>query len=194
MILVGDDVVDLDDPAIAEHHLRARFVERVCTESERAALATAADPKRALWSLFAAKEAAYKVAIKLGLEPGFAHRRFVVEGATVRYAEHVLSLRVDDGEGWVHATVTTHGPAAVSTVELLQVGGDASAHARDALLRAIADRLGRTVAKRALAVVRDPRPGSWDGFGPPRVTGDGEPLAVDVSLSHDGRFVGFALV
>ena len=56
--LVGNDVVDLGDPSIRASHLSARFVARVCTDVERAALAEAADPKTLLWSFFAAKEAA----------------------------------------------------------------------------------------------------------------------------------------
>jgi hypothetical protein len=37
-------------------------------------------------------------------------------------------------------------------------------------------------------VLRDALPGSWDGFGPPRLSDDSR----DISLSHDGRFVAFA--
>ena len=178
---VGNDVVDLRDPAIADHHLRARFIERVCDESERHTIATSPDPKRRLWTLFAAKEAAYEVAVKLGLEPGFAHRRFVVTVDRVAFEGHSWTLRVEDGEDWVHAVVG--GENVIAAVEQ----GSTS---RGPLLHALAAHLGCGVQR--LVVERDARPGSWDGFGPPRVTDGGDPLDVDVSLSHDGRFVAFA--
>jgi hypothetical protein len=41
-------------------------------------------------------------------------------------------------------------------------------------------------------VVRDAAPGSWDGYGPPRLERHGARLEADVSLSHDGRFVAAA--
>jgi hypothetical protein len=44
-------------------------------------------------------------------------------------------------------------------------------------------------------VVRDPVPGAWDGFGPPRVEHRGQLMAgTDVSLSHDGPFVAVAAI
>jgi len=180
---VGNDVVDLRDPAIAEHHLRARFIERVCDRSEQRSIAAAADPKRLLWTLFAAKEAAYKVAVKLGLEPGFAHRRFVVSPDLdrVQLGERSFALRVDGTEDWVHAVV---GDGAVLS------GVEEGRTTRGPLLRALAMNLDLHIER--LRVERDPRPGSWDGFAPPRVTDGGAPLDVDVSLSHDGRFVAFA--
>jgi phosphopantetheinyl transferase (holo-ACP synthase) len=170
-VRVGNDIVDLGGPAIDRLH--ARFIERVCTAEEQRAIAESPDPKRRLWTLFAAKEAAYKAAVKLGLDPGFAHRRFVVSSDLDRvdFGEHTFALRVIDGEDWVHAIV---GDATITGVER----GES---AREPLLRA----LGMT----HLGIEREPRAGSWDGFGPPRVAGAPE---VDVSLSHDGRFAAFA--
>jgi phosphopantetheinyl transferase (holo-ACP synthase) len=175
--VIGNDLVDLLDPAIATHHLRPRFIERVCDERERHALRTAADPKRALWTLFAAKEAAYKLAVKLGLEPGFAHRRFVVTSDRVSFEDHSWPLRITESEDWVHAIV--------GEGEVL-AGVEPGESARPALLDALAAKLGCET----LEVVRDPLPGSWDGFGPPRVATNG--VSIDVSLSHDGRFAAFA--
>lgn len=184
--LVGDDVVDLDDPSIARAH--PRFAERVCSEDERARVATSPD---LLWTLFAAKEAAYKIAAKqaLGPPPVFAHRAFVVapDLGVVRWEGRTFALRIEHGEGFVHA-VATHGPGHVVTaVEPIAQGGDASRCARELAVRRLSPRIGSE-----LTVVRDPRPGSWDGFGPPRLLSRGAPSGVDVSLSHDGRFVSFA--
>ena len=189
MMRVGNDVVDLGDPQIAEHHLRPRFVARVCSEEERGRVRDA----RSLWSLFASKEAAYKVLMKLGFEPGFGHREIVVaeDLRSVRWRDVSLHLRVEATDDRVHA-VAWEGEAEPSWGAEQTGDRDLSAAARALLCAALA-REGRvSMLTRTVSVVRDPRQGSWDGFGPPRVVSRGEPLDVDVSLSHDGRFAAYA--
>ncbi|MBK7859723.1 MAG: 4'-phosphopantetheinyl transferase superfamily protein [Archangiaceae bacterium] len=183
---VGDDVVDLDEPAIAASHLSARFVARVCAEPELEALAAAADRKRRLWSLFAAKEAAYKAVARGEPAPPFAHRRFVVSGdlESVRYGEQSLSLRVSIDGACVHAVVWSGALqpiAEAGRVHPLETPGAAARRLLESCL-----------GGDGLEVVRPARPGSWDGFGPPVVLRAGRPLDITVSLSHDGRFAGFA--
>jgi len=189
--VVGNDVVDLDDPPNATAHLRERFVARVCNEVERAALEKAADPRTLLWSFFAAKEAVFKVVAKLGAPPPFAHRLFAIapDLRRARWGELAFELRVRATSGWVHAVAGgideehVHGVAPVSNE-------DAGVAARRLLRRAVARRIGRDETE--LEVVRAPRPGSWDGFAPPELLLHGRPTSIDVSLSHDGRFVAYA--
>lgn len=184
---VGDDVVDLDDPAIATSHLSERFVARVCAAAERQALLRAGDPKVRLWSLFAAKEAAYKaIARGPAPPPPFAHRRFVVADdlEAVRYGDLTLSLGVTVSGSCVHAVAWSGGARPVAATGVVRPHEAPGAAAR----RLLASCLGGGVE-----VLRPVRPGSWDGFGPPTVQRDGAPLDVTVSLSHDGRFAGFAV-
>lgn len=185
MTCVGDDVVDLDDPDNVRSASRARFVARVCGDVEREALAGAPEPAALLWSFFAAKEAAYKVACKLGPPPVLAHRAFTVDPALtwVRAGDRVLLLRVERGPGWVHAVAWSGEGAPDASVGAL-AGGSPSDAAR-ALLCA-------RVGGPGLEVVRPATPGSWDGRGPPVLMRDGRPAGLDVSLSHDGRFVACA--
>jgi phosphopantetheinyl transferase (holo-ACP synthase) len=185
--LTGNDVVDLDDPLIAGAHLRERFVARVCAPVERERLARSPSPKALLWALFAAKEAAYKAVCKLGPAPVFAHRRFVVaeDFSRVQWGELTLKLRVEQTAAWVHALAWLGERAPSARVAALPAGVAPGAGARRLLLAALGGEEG-------LEVVRDPLPGSWTGRGPPRVERDGEPLPVDVSLSHDGRWVACA--
>lgn len=190
--LVGNDVVDLDDPAIAAHHLRERFVHRVCHESERAMLARSSAPKALLWSLFAAKEAAFKIVNKLDPRAPFAHARFVVADdlSAVVWGGLSMALGIDVVDGWVHAVACMGPEPPLSAVEATD--RDPSAAARALLCRTVAARIGGTPGD--LEVVRDSRPGSWSGYEPPRlVRRDGRPIDGDVSLSHDGRFVGVAV-
>ncbi len=183
-------MVDLGDPAIADHHANARFVARVCTERERARIAESADPKALLWTLYAAKEAAYKVAVKLGYAPGFAHRRFEVDGDRVSYRDVALGLRVDADADRIHAIATTEPGPIEAAVLPAPAGAHASIAVRTALCTAVAARLGCPADE--LEVVRERIANSWDGFGPPHLHRAGAPVDVDVSLSHDRRFIAYA--
>ncbi|MBI4512383.1 MAG: 4'-phosphopantetheinyl transferase superfamily protein [Deltaproteobacteria bacterium] len=194
-VAVGNDVVDLGDPVITRHYQRPRFVERVLCEEERERLRIARDPHRLLWCLFAAKEAAYKVVSRcLGEPPPFAHRKYRVAPGLdrVHVIDHslVLNLTVTCSDEWAHAVAATPGKTALAGVEEVGIGVDPSAAARAVLCLALADRLG--CAASDLEVVRPPRARSWDGFGPPCLLRRGVGAPVDISLSHDGRWVGFA--
>ncbi|MBZ0235449.1 MAG: 4'-phosphopantetheinyl transferase superfamily protein, partial [Deltaproteobacteria bacterium] len=126
--LVGNDVVDLRVPENASVGHRPRFLARVCDEDEQARVRAAADPVAALWALFAAKEAAYKVVSKLRPGAILAHRRFRVAAAQafedieaidadgVRLA---LWLDVDVAAGRVHAVASTRAPRPLVTIEQL---------------------------------------------------------------------------
>jgi phosphopantetheinyl transferase (holo-ACP synthase) len=201
--VIGNDVVDLTDPAIARHHDKERFIERVCCEDERARVATARD----LWSLFAAKEAAYKAVVKLGGSPGFGHRSIHVapDLATVAWRDLRLALHIAVGDDHVHAVAWTEGGRPLARV--VRVDAEASPvvdaeasppieaesdRARAVLRELLSTALGYPAGE--LEVVRDSSPGSWDGYGPPRVLLAGAKLDADVSLSHDGHFVAAAAI
>lgn len=109
---VGVDVVDLTADRIRDRGLSQRFLDRVFTEAERARIDAAADEVSETWTLWAAKEAAFKVVSKLlGTPPVFEHRAFEVIDAPgtpptgVRYRDiHVaLTARSDAEHVVVHA-------------------------------------------------------------------------------------------
>jgi phosphopantetheinyl transferase (holo-ACP synthase) len=182
--VVGNDVVDLTDPTIAEHHNRVRFVARVCTEEEMARVASALD----LWSLFAAKEAAYKALFKLGRSPGFAHRDIRVGRGLrkVRWLGHELELSVTSDGNHVHAVAWSPS----ERPPIAMVARTEAQGARKLLCELVATAIGCMATE--LEVVRDPVAGSWDGFGPPRVHRAAIAIDADVSLSDDGSFVAAA--
>jgi phosphopantetheinyl transferase (holo-ACP synthase) len=186
---IGNDVVDLTDPAIARHHDRERFVGRICSNDERQRVVTARD----LWSLFAAKEAAYKALVKLGGSPGFGHRAIVVapDLASVTWRDRHLALEVTGDADHVHAIAWSEGWRPIARV--VRTDGAARSEgerARAALRELVAKALG--CAPEELEVVRDPAAGAWDGYGPPRLLRNGAAVDADVSLSHDGSYVAAA--
>ncbi len=185
---IGNDVVDLTDPHVARHHENERFVARVCAAEERARVVTARD----LWSLFAAKEAAYKVLVKVGGAPGFGHRAIRVAPGLdrVTWGNWRLELAVTGDIDHVHAVAWTDGARPIARVA--RTAQDPSEGARTVLRELVAAAIGCDPEE--LAVIRDLAPGSWDGYGPPRVVRGGAPVEADVSLSHDGSFVAAAVI
>jgi len=103
--LVGNDVVDLEDEEAIGAHLRDRFVQRVLAAEERERLSGDPEPHARVWAFFAAKEAAYKVAVKKRPETIFAHRRFLVapDFGSVRFEDLHLSLQLVREDRFVHA-------------------------------------------------------------------------------------------
>lgn len=131
---VGVDVVDLTADRLRDRGLSRRFLDRVFTDAERARIEAADDAVSETWSLWAAKEAAFKVVSKLlGTPPVFEHRAFEVTDAPgtlpseVRYKDVrvALTARVDSEHVVVHAW---NDPS--SLVMVSEMGQDA---ARDLL-------------------------------------------------------------
>jgi len=187
--MVGDDVVDLADPEAAAVH--PRFDARVFGAAERAALRRSSEPERLRWVLWAAKEAAYKLAAKRDprtifspvrfaarLEPdpggGFSGRVFHGGRAfrvLVRRVGDALHALAEDGAGSAFCGLARRGDAE-----------DPSRAARELVARELARRLG--APREAVRFGRRGRvPSVWLA---------GRDVRADLSLSHHGRFVAFA--
>jgi len=103
---VGTDVVDLHDPRTRGKAEHERFLSRVLDGEEAATVRAAARPDLELWSVWAAKEAAFKTATKVrGEPPVFRHAAFGVHWesrrsggepwlGTVSYEELRIPVRV----------------------------------------------------------------------------------------------------
>ena len=201
---VGNDVVDLKDPENIGKSRDDRFLGRVLTAGERELIASVPSPDTLLWSLWAAKEAAYKAVsradpavcsiphrYRVVIEAEDATRKMVRRTGKVITPRGELVFEVVVSPEWVHALAAGTEEALnrlCRRVKRLEEGKGAvnpSAFVRGVLLREIARRLNCPVDD--LSVVKNP-----DGLGAPRVLFRGGPLAAEVSLSHDGRFTAFA--
>lgn len=237
VVVVGNDVVDLDEPRTHGRASDERFVRRVFDDAERATISEAEDPDLELWAHWAGKEAGFKIISKLiGAPPPFAHRAFKVRwtdgvGVTtspptrawfregwVTYEEHAARISVAHCPGSMHAigfgVSSDHGLAPVlrphlalldsplslwagsletlrsrfTPRELDAVYSRHSAAVRLGARSALAAALG--VHEERLEIVCDPGPTSQR---PPRVLLDGRRGKIDVSLSHDGRWIAWLL-
>ncbi len=88
-VILGTDVVDLTDPRCLGKASDRRFLGRVFTELERAAILESPTPDLALWRRWAAKEAAFKVVSRLlSSPPPFEHALFQVNIVPVTGQPH----------------------------------------------------------------------------------------------------------
>lgn len=214
--LIGNDIVDLSEPGVAGKETDRRFLERVFTARERARILDSRDPTLTLWSVWAAKEAAFKIVTKLRPGVVFAHAAFEVElgsfpdascSGAVRFEDLAIDARWERGAaGYLHCIATRGcgsavrataivatpedalGDCALTAGEIESVHSDASARARKLAKRLLASDWGLRTA----LVLRQRLPAAW---GPPILVLDGAPLAgFDISLTHDGRFVAAAVL
>ena len=188
--MIGNDVVDLDDPegrAAARH---PRFDGRVFDETERVLIEASPHPERTRWLLWAVKESAYKAARKEAPRTVFAPSRFVVRldgdaRACVTVGARRFHVDLVAGADHVHAVSRSAGdpPATLSTVVArppeISVWSDSVRWLAIATLSRLL-----AVEPEDLAIRRDGRiPTLWIR---------GARSAADLSLSHHGRFVAFA--
>lgn len=194
---------------LGERHTRtksrdARFLARVFTPHERAAIEKSADPDTILWALWAGKEASYKAACKLQPQQRLssAPARYEVDisdvagflmTGMVMSPLGQFSLNITVTAMYVHAVASRTSPpsAAVikSAVSTMLPDGccDESAQVRKDLCRDLGAFL--SVNPQELEFIR---PGPPNRLGPPEVRWLGHPLDIDITMSHHGRFIAYA--
>ncbi len=201
-MLVGNDVVDLLDPENRPGALHPRFDARVFTSDERDTLnvfsAGSASQHELRWTLWAAKESAYKVAKKIDpavrfLPRDFEVRRIADDRAIVLHDSGFFDVQLERTDEWIHA------------VAIMSIARDPSPPpATQRLIRGEVQCLeltgadtSRIVRKLACGAL-----GSWMNLPPGQVqvaAYRGIPIAlwrnrrlpVDLSLSHHGRLVAW---
>jgi len=188
--MIGNDIVDLRDPDTRAGALHPRFDRRVFTAAERAALGASANPTHLRWSLWAAKESAYKAARAQDAAVVFSPPRFSVQlvtprRAVVQHAHRAFRVCIDvsceriHAIAWAGSTGTNLLVSKVSTDTAM----DPSATARRLAVSTLAPYLNASV--REVTIVRRQRT-------PPYLLLRGRPVAAHLTLSHHGRFVAFA--
>lgn len=192
-------MVDLRDPHNRPAALHPRFDVRVFRDEERDAFPAAPDAgarHRLRWTMWAAKESALKYLRQI--EPGlpFHPREFVVrlDSSTtgrVTHGETELEVTLDVSPERVHA-VTLGAPDTGETPVGARIGiarahspTDASAEVRRHAAREIAGLLG--VRPAGIEIDGSAR-------SVPRAHYDGGLLPVELSLSHDGDWLAWAVV
>ncbi len=189
--MVGNDVVDLRSADADPSTLSRRFDERVFCAEERETLGGSAERR---WKLWAAKEAAYKVAVKQDPATIFSPSRFCVrlekeaEAGVVTWASGIVPVRVRVEDGAVHAVAKTTSNRLITGLRRLEMVAPAGQEA-EALSKAV-----RSLATTRLAIALRVDAGAIEIRKQdrlPELFVGGVRAPADLSLSHHGEVVGF---
>ncbi len=180
-------------------------MKRVFTPDERERISGAKCPDAMLWSLWAAKETAYKIVRKISPDVSSVP---VVYGVTYgEEAEQALSGAVNTPCGrvavrsfinleYVHCIGVSGSPNDINDV-IWGVEENGETEESTAVDESLCAR--QTAGRRLVAYLHAApgeidirRPESSTGLGPPLVYCRGIHTEIDISLSHDGRFVAYA--
>jgi len=212
LLRVGNDIVDLRSPEATGKGDRRPFVSRVLTKAEEAAFDRRGRRDLLLWLLWAAKETAYKAVNKAETGLSFIPKHFQVDLAglpadlasladwrgLVRTPGGDVHVKAEGTEDYVHVVGCTDAEALRRVAACCANPGGSEAKlppatesqlVRGMAIAALAPYLG--VAPEDLEIRRLP---GVKGLGPPLLYHRGKPAAVDLSLSHHGRFVAVAFI
>lgn len=187
--MVGNDVVDLGDAETrTDRTTHPRFDARVFCAAEHELLASPAERNRRRWTLWSAKEAAYKLGVKRTPGLVFSPRRFRVEldadgGGRVRFPGGEAQVRVTVHRDAVHAVATSpEAGRVIAETAPAERSSDPSHAVRELARCGVARALGLPVE--ALELTRRDRVPWLHRLD----TGQG----LSLSLSHHGRYVAYA--
>jgi len=201
--LIGNDIVDLADPQARGKSRDTRFINRVFTLDEQQKILNSDEPDIFLWSLWAGKETGYKAIskthpavsssprhyeIKLSDSPlpesgivytpcGPVPVRFFITGEYI----HCIGASTDEGIGSIVWDVQ----------KILQP--QFSPDYQSDFVRNMAGKKISRYLKEDPEAIEIIRPKGHRGLGPPAVYAGGKRTAIDISMSHDGRFAACAV-
>lgn len=207
---IGNDIVDLAFSGTFFDDHYGRFLNRILTDEEQAALKSSSLPKHFLWVFWAAKESAYKAVARYFPRVSSSPKNYRVSFlpcadspvlcgtvATPAFPVRVQAFLQDD---YIHCLGISgaradFGRVAAGVCRMVPEGGS------DAIRPDQESRMVREAAKNRIAQLTGRRISRIDirrrvvagRKGPPEVLIAGRKADITISLSHDGRFGAFAL-
>jgi phosphopantetheinyl transferase (holo-ACP synthase) len=197
-------VVDLKEPANAGKSQDSRFLKKILTNAEIEFVLNAGNPDAALWSCWAGKETAYKVIKKSFPDATFLPRQWTVtftetkskysDGEVIIPGNDRVYIRLFSNPHYVHcvgADVLTVLDKLIWSVEALpekeKINPSLYLH----------NCLGQHLSKHFslnFHHIKIKRTRENGELQPPHVYVSGSKTDIDISLSHDGRFVAYTLM
>ena len=202
MPYVGNDVMDLSEPANAGKSQDSRFLKKILTNAEIEFVQNAGNPDTALWSFWACKETAYKVIKKSCPAAAFLPRQWQVtftksqsvysDGEVIIPGREKIYIRLFSNTRYIHcigADVLTALNKLIWSVDALpeEEKINPSLYLRYCLGQSLAKNF--SLKFHQIKIKRTRENGK---LLPPRVYVSGVKTDIDISLSHDGRFVAYA--
>jgi len=179
-------------------------MDRVFTPDEKRLIRGSSDPDRVLWSLWAGKETGYKALRRRYPAVSSAPRRYEVrlsctddtvsESGTVHTPCGPVAIRFCITGDYVHCI------GATADEEMDAIICDVRKIPRDQSLSDGESAFVREMAKRGISACLSERPKAVEivrpeedrGLAPPVVRIEGRTHAINLSMSHDGRFAACA--
>ena len=204
---IGNDIVDLKQPDNLKSSMDSRFPKKVLTVSEVEFVQNAQNPARALWSFWACKETAYKIIKKINPDASFLPRQWVVclsppsrhfIDAIVLVSENqTIYSRLFLDDHYVYCMGSEVAEAlddVICEAIKLPAGNDGETENGNSFLRQCA--LLKIAQHFHLnpADLKIERKRAGGELSPPYVLKGDSRLAIDISLSHDGRFCAYAFL
>ena len=223
MTSIGNDIVDLTSLESIGKSRDRRFIARVFTPEEQERIDRSPSPDTTLWMSWAAKEAAFKAVSKSRPGLSFIHRAYVVtfHPNEPGKAAHILLQKTDgdkvpiqergvvmtpagpvdafftlsssDRVHCVAAAKNAHGGASAATAVQVREERRDSPLDPSAAVRRVAIHHLASALKASPYYVDIRRDKTAHGYGAPRVFIQGRRTDIDISLSHDGRYIAFTV-
>ena len=113
MLLLGNDIVDLNQTGMKGKSKDTRFMQRVFNAEEKSTIVQSNHRDLTLWMLWAAKETAFKLVSKISGPPVFSHKKFQISAlrqtaessfkANAVYWEHSFPIVMTLTNSYIHA-------------------------------------------------------------------------------------------
>ena len=201
--MIGNDIVDLADPQATGKGRDIRFINRVFTVDEQQKILSSDDPDIFLWSLWAGKETGYKAISKLYPAVSFSPGHYEIklsdsslpESGTVYTPCGPVPVRFFITCEYVHcigATTDKGMDSIVWDVQKMCQPLSFSDYQSDFVRNMARKKISRYL-KEDLETLEIVRPKGRRGLGPPVIYTGGKRTAIDISMSHDGRFAACAI-
>ena len=201
MPYVGNDLVDLKEPANAGKSQDSRFLKKILTNAEIKFVQNAGNPDAALWSHWACKETAYKVIKKSFPDAAFLPRQWQViftktkskysDGEVIIPGKGKVYIRNFPKSDYIHCVGTDKLAALDKLIWSVDVLPEKEVINPSISVR---HRLGQDLARHFSLNFHDikiKRTRENGELAPPRVYVSGRKTDIDISLSHDGRFIAY---
>lgn len=219
-IYIGNDIVDIGSDENLRKADNARLCQRVLTENERYALKSAFKKSKrqqqlTFLALWAAKEATYKLLKKIDDTLLFAHAKFEVSGveqivhkrktlgSVIHNSNEKVNVCWEISDSWLHCTalLPDSPPEFITRIAIIDealIAGDFS-HQEMISIYSEPSKAVRNLAKallceQGLGHTEIIRHEEQRRYSPPWIYVAGERIKhLDISLSHDGKFMAAVL-
>ncbi|WAC00939.1 4'-phosphopantetheinyl transferase superfamily protein [Lacinutrix neustonica] len=189
--MIGNDIVDLEQAATDSNWKRPRFLDKVFTQQEQDYIFSAEDPHQRVWLLWSMKEAAYKVQVQQFGTRFFNPKRLEckllsIKKGLVSIGDDTYFTRSEITKDYIY-TIAKQDKAQKVNTSMFKTEYPAYKTQSDTLkhnfLKAISKKEG--VAFETLDIKKT-------AAGVPQVFSNALKLSTSFSLTHCGRFSGFA--